>query len=580
MIWTVARKEFLEIWRDGRFRLVGALVFLLLTAALLLGWQHSVDVSRDRAAAQDVSRRQWLDQGGKNPHSAAHHSIFAFKPIAPLALADPGIDPFTGIAVWLEAHKQNELSYSAARDATASARFGQLTAATVLQVLVPLVIILLSFGAFAGEREAGTLRQALSLGVTRHHLALGKILGVALALGLLLVPATVVGSAALGLGSETIAFSASLPRFVVLVLIYLAFFLAVLAVSFAISALAPSSRVALVVLLAFWSVNLVLPRIATDLAKNNYPTPTALEFQAAVAREMREGIDGHNPQDERGEQLKQELLAQYGVKTVEDLPVNFDGIALQEGEEYGNRVYDRHYGDLWTSYERQNTVHTLTGMLAPLAAVRAVSMGLAGSDWRHHRHFAESAEVYRRMLVKRMNDEVAYNSVAREYDKNRRGRELYEQVPDFSYRAPTLGWVIGKQILPLALLAAWAAGRTRPGTVFSKQRQRSWRTVTLSRSRSRSKRFVSKPEKMRFGEFICVDGSLANPNAFHGGQFIELRIVFWHSPAVSADSTTCSAVPRLISSRHSRFRAPALARPTRSFPSEQGSMKLIALIRD
>lgn len=52
MIRTIARKEFLEISRDGRLRLVGAVVFLLLTAALLLGWQNSMTVSRERAAAR------------------------------------------------------------------------------------------------------------------------------------------------------------------------------------------------------------------------------------------------------------------------------------------------------------------------------------------------------------------------------------------------------------------------------------------------------------------------------------------------------------------------------------------------
>jgi ABC-2 type transport system permease protein len=43
--------------------------------------------------------------------------------------------------------------------------FGELTGATVLQLLVPLLIVMLSFDALAGERESGTLRQLMSLGV-------------------------------------------------------------------------------------------------------------------------------------------------------------------------------------------------------------------------------------------------------------------------------------------------------------------------------------------------------------------------------------------------------------------------------
>ena len=94
-----------------------------------------------------------------------------------------------GVAVWLEAHKQNDFRYRPAQDATAVARFGELSAAAVLQLLVPLLIILLGFSAFAGERDLGTLRQLLSLGVRPRDLAAGKALGVASALGLLLVPA-------------------------------------------------------------------------------------------------------------------------------------------------------------------------------------------------------------------------------------------------------------------------------------------------------------------------------------------------------------------------------------------------------
>ncbi|MGQ0540681.1 MAG: ABC transporter permease, partial [Blastocatellia bacterium] len=220
MIFTVVKKEFTELMRDGRFRWSALIVFALLVVSLVVGWQHSVVMNEERAAAQDISRRQWVELPAMNPHSAAHYSIFAFKPVAPLALADTGIDPFSGVAVWLEAHSQNEATYSAARDSTAAGRFGQLTAATVLQILIPLVIILLTFAAFAGEREQGTLRQVLSSGAARSQLAFGKVLGAALALAVILVPAVVFGAAALALSSETVSFALNLTRFSILVLAY------------------------------------------------------------------------------------------------------------------------------------------------------------------------------------------------------------------------------------------------------------------------------------------------------------------------------------------------------------------------
>lgn len=129
----------------------------------------------------------WESQGEKSPHSAAHYGVYAFKPTGWLAFFGPGTEAYTGVTVWLEAHKQNQFLYRPASDGNTLQRFGELTAAAVLQLLLPLLIILLGFSTFAGERESGTLRQVLSLGVDRHDLALG----------LLLVPAVLLGAAAL-----------------------------------------------------------------------------------------------------------------------------------------------------------------------------------------------------------------------------------------------------------------------------------------------------------------------------------------------------------------------------------------------
>ena len=69
-------------------------------------------------------------------------------------------------------------------------------------MLLPLFIVLMTFSAFSGEREQGTLRQVLSLGVSRRALAIGKALGIAGTIGLVLLPATILGVAALALTTD------------------------------------------------------------------------------------------------------------------------------------------------------------------------------------------------------------------------------------------------------------------------------------------------------------------------------------------------------------------------------------------
>lgn len=194
MILTIAIKELRDTWRDGRFRIGGALLVILLAAASVLAWQQTERTRAERAAAAELDRKNWLEQGEKNSHSAGHYGVYAFKPIAPLSAFDRGVEPYVGSTVFLEAHRRNSAAFLPAQDATNMRRFGELTAALSLQVLVPLLIVLLAFGSLAAERERGTLRQLLSLGVDPQQLVLGKFLGIGFALALLLVPLVGVGA--------------------------------------------------------------------------------------------------------------------------------------------------------------------------------------------------------------------------------------------------------------------------------------------------------------------------------------------------------------------------------------------------
>ena len=144
MILPVACKEFLDAWRDGRFRWAAAVMVALLGVALLLAWQQGQRTRAERTAAATLERENWLNQGEKNSHSAGHYGVYVFKPSAPLAVFDRGIEPFVGTTVFLEAHRQNQTAFLPAQDATAMRRFGELTAANGLQLLVPLLIVLLT----------------------------------------------------------------------------------------------------------------------------------------------------------------------------------------------------------------------------------------------------------------------------------------------------------------------------------------------------------------------------------------------------------------------------------------------------
>ena len=167
---TIAVKDATEIWRDGRFRWAAGLLFLLILAAVAGGVHNQSQIARQHADAQRAERDVWLDKGDMNPHAAAHYGAFVFKPVQPLSAIDPGLDPFVGVFVFLEAHKQQLARHRPIEDATPTRRLGQLTPASAALVLLPLLVVTLTFSSFAAERESGTLRPLMAMGVSRGSL--------------------------------------------------------------------------------------------------------------------------------------------------------------------------------------------------------------------------------------------------------------------------------------------------------------------------------------------------------------------------------------------------------------------------
>ena len=107
--------------------------------------------------------------------------------------------------------------------------------------------------------------------------------------------------------------------------------------------------------------------------------------------------------------MKQEVLDQYGVSTIDELPVNWSGIAMQAGEEYTDQVYDAEFTKIENIFSRQNRFSEWAGFINPYMAIRNISMALAGTDFHHHVTFAKAAEDYRRNFVKKMNKDMEVN---------------------------------------------------------------------------------------------------------------------------------------------------------------------------
>lgn len=440
----IARREFLERLRDGRLYWAGGLVLVLLLTALAVGWAHQRDARAEQHAAQAMDYRDWLQQDKRHPHDAAHQGMHAFKPEAALAMMDPGINPYIGSTVWLQAHRQSEVKFNAAQDATGLQRFGNLSVGWILQVLGPLLVIVLGFNAFAGEREQGILRQTLSLGVPPLRLLGGKALALAVSLAVLLVPAAIIATIAVAVGAgpgERLDALLRLAAWAFGYAIYLGIFVFLV---LGVSAASSTSRMAITVLLALWIGQAVMaPRVLSELSRAWFPSPTRLEFDQALNAE-RKAVSDEVWQKNFG------TTERWG----RDVPLSKWGLALQLDDQSSYAVYDRHYGRLWNTWERQQTVQEWSGLLLPILAIRSFSMGMAGTDFAHHRSFTTEAELHRRDIQDLMSKDLVAHAdpLGDRHFAYQAPHELWATVPPFDYHPPGAAWALLHQARSLAVL--------------------------------------------------------------------------------------------------------------------------------
>lgn len=453
MIAKIAQKEMKELLREGRFRVAALITVALLLMATFISRSYYVSVNEQHRQAAQNERNVWVSQDTKNPHSAAHYGTYAFKPKYPLALIDQGVDKYAGISIFLEAHARHDAQYAAAQDQTGLTRFGDLTPDFILMFIIPLLIVLLGFNAFTREREQGTLALLKSQGVAPGALAMGKWLGAYVPVALITAGAFAVAALLLANLSDFGQFS--FGALLLMLLIYLVYYAIFTGLTLAVSAWSRNSGVALVLMLAVWIVScLGMPKVASNLADTLYPFPSRQDFAMAISEDKKSGLDGHNPWSDEAKELERQVLAEYGVDSVQQLPFNFDGYLMQKGEEHEAEIYFKHYNLLKEQFANQSRVYRLSALLSPFLPARLLSMTIARTDYETHWDFADAAEKYRLDMMNALNMDLAENS---EYGNwaYKADPALWAEVPQFSYEPRPYGEVLQQNLSNILLLLGW-----------------------------------------------------------------------------------------------------------------------------
>lgn len=408
--------------------------------------QNLVDQSKKQI------RDQWENMGPSNPHGAAHYGSYAFKPLTPLSALDEGVNLTTGRVLRLEGHVQNETTHSSQSQSAFISYFGPLKASLILQIVIPLLIIFLTFYSIQSEHEQGRIRLLMVQGVSYSRLVLGKVLSVWLLSFLILLITLIVQWMTMGQSID----QDLLLRTVLIVAVYGLFYWVICSITAALCSKWVKSASALTIMLAIWVVWLIfLPKISSWYVQQQAKLPSREAFKTAMREDRSKGLNGHNPTDEREKVLKDSVLASYGVSELDSLPINYDGLLMQADEEYGNKVWDKHFGSLFGVMQEQKRKMQYAGFINPFSALQSLSMGICGTDQWSHLHFQLEAEAYRRVFIKALNDEHAYGGSKTGDWSWKAEQAFFNDIEDFHYETPDYSKAASVYIIDWISLGLW-----------------------------------------------------------------------------------------------------------------------------
>jgi len=455
MIFRITKHELTRHYRDGRTK---ALVFVFLgisIIAILLSFSDYVSISKKYNDNLEQARRNWETQAEKDPHDAAHDGTYVIKPFHPFSMLDKGIQQFSGQVVHLGAHERKQSSLNEVKDNTGMFRFGQLTPNFILLYLFPLLLIFLGYNTFVEEKERKTLRLLLAQGVPLRKLITGKWLALILQMTFLLLLFILITG--LGFGLLNDEYSLSFYEWLGFFGVYLMYFIVFINLILLVSTKAKSSGVSLTVSLAIWIlITLVVPKLSTNLAGRLHPFPTLQTFGRNIVMDQQDGLNGHNFWNGAAEDFRKKTLEEYGVETVEELPIAFSGLLLAEGEKFESKIYTKHFDLLRGQYEKQRNVYRTAGILSPFLPVRFASMALARTDYGFQWHFEDEAEKYRVDFNTALNMNIAEN--AKGIEGYKADSDLWKNIPRFNYNWQPTNKILSDHSTEYVLLFLWGLG--------------------------------------------------------------------------------------------------------------------------
>lgn len=442
-------------FRVVRFLLVvlGILLFVSMYTSYQLYRSHNQKME----AYHEQSVDDFVNNPDKHPHRMAHFGHYAFRPKSLMSVFDPGIENYMGNTIFLEAHVQNSTNFSEAAYSTGLIRFGDLSPAMLLQFILPLILVFMGFGSISSDRQNGTLKILLSQGTSWKQLLLGKILSLFMISWLILMMTLLIMAVLMIKNTIEMGQWYAWAGIGITYSIYLFICCSVIVL---ISAQSKTSASSLVGLLGCWLIfAILLPRGFQSVGKLIYKQPSKAVFLTALEADVMKEGDSHNPDDPHYKALKDSILRKYNVDSIEQLPFNYGGFQITEGERISAQIYNKHYGKVIDIHHKQNRLSYLQEWFNPILAIKNASMAWSSTDYKSFQDFQKQAEDYRYLFVQQLNSyhmsdisNKAINSAGHTYVSS---KDRWKETPEFVYNTMSLLQLLKNSFWPSLALCIW-----------------------------------------------------------------------------------------------------------------------------
>ncbi len=441
MVKEIIIKEIRDYVLSTKFVVAFVLSALLLLVSIYLGLNSYLEDLHEYQAAQMLEKEHINSL--TEPYALQGRGLNVYKAPEILSIFTDGIQDAVGRSAHMNSFNAPQLIESKQNSKPLQSVFGYFDLVLIIKYFLSLFVILFTYNAISGEKEAGTLKAIAANQIPRYKIVVGKIIGgfisliIPLTIPLLFAFILLTFDPRISMSGEDWLRSALI---LVSVVLYISVFCSL---GLFVSSLTRSSAMSLFILILVWVGTVyIIPQGAVIFAEKLYPMKTVFEINANK-RDTIQSIS--NSTNETFEKWRKE---NQGVSN-EEFRNHYAGI-LQESAYKTNTAVEAIDNQNVARQRKQMLITRLIARCSPASLFHFSAMSLAGTGIEEHENFLVYLAEYQRAYSK-WHIDIGKTSLL--YSPSDYISPDFSTMPEFRYERENLRRTLARTVPDMASMA-------------------------------------------------------------------------------------------------------------------------------